>query len=131
MKPDLVSIDDDCEEWDMRNKIEEMLSKEHKSPGRERNWYTQKGGEFANGKGRVLPVFIYCKGGHWEDQCMSYESLTKRRQFFVKNRLCFNCGQTGHRESNWRSKGCFKCKGKHYTSLCEKPQGKNVNRTQC
>ena len=137
VKPDLVRTDDDWEDWDMksllkaiqgwlkRNKVEEMPSKEHETPRRkERNWYTQKGGEFANGKGKSV-VCIYCKGDHWGDQCTSYESLTKRRQFFVENRLCFNCGRAGHRESKYRSRGCFKCKGENHTSLCDKTQERN------
>ena len=111
--------------WLKRNKVEEMPSKEHETRRRkERNWYTQKGGEFANGKGKSV-VCIYCKGDHWEDQCTSYESLTKRRQFFVENRLCFNCGRAGHRESKYRSRGCFKCKGENHTSLCDKTQERN------
>ena len=102
-----------------------MPSKEHETPRRrERNWYTQKGGESANDKSKG-PVCIYCKGDHWGDQCTSYESMSKRRQFFVENRLCFNWGRAEHRESTCRSRGCFKCKGKHHTSICDKPQGKN------
>ena len=53
---------------------------------------------------------------------MSYDSIAKRRQFFVENRLCFNCGRVGHRESKCRSRGCYKCKGNHHTSLCDKPK---------
>ena len=62
------------------------------------------------------------RGTHWGDQCTSYDSIAKRRQFFVENRLCFNCGRAVHRESKCRSRGCYKCKGKHHTSLCDKPQ---------
>ena len=117
VKPDLVRIDDDWEDWNMkqllsalqgwlkRNKTEEVLTKEHENPRKkERNWYTQKGGEFTNGKGKG-PVCIYCEGQHWGDQCTSYDSVTKRRQFFVEKRLCFNCGRPGHRESKCRSRG--------------------------
>ena len=135
VKPDLVCTDD-WEDWNMKsllkaiqgwinhNKVEKMPSKEHETPRRERNRYTQKGVEFANGKGNSI-VCIYCKGDHWGDQCTSYESLTKCRQFLVENRLCFNCGRAGHRDSKCRSRGCFKCKGKHHTSLCDKPQERN------
>ena len=137
VKPDLVRIDDDWEDWNMkqllsalqgwlkRNKTEEVPTKEHENPRKkERNWYTQKGGEFTNGKGKG-PVCIYCEGQHWGDQCTSYDSVTKRRQFFVEKRLCFNCGRPGHRESKCRSRGCYKCKGKHHTSLCDKLQENN------
>ncbi|XP_028390705.1 uncharacterized protein LOC114515614 [Dendronephthya gigantea] len=132
VKPDLVRMDDNWEDWDMkrllvaiqgwlkRNKTEETTNKEHDNPRkRERNWYTQKGGD-SNSKGKS-PVCIYCEGQHWGDQCTSYDSVVKRRQFFVEKRLCFNCGRAGHRESKCRSRGCYKCKGKHHTSLCDKP----------
>ena len=132
VKPDLVRIDDEWEDWDMkkllaaiqgwlkRNKTDEIPGKEHENPRkRERHWYARGGGEQGKGKS---PVCIYCKGTHWGDQCTSYDSIAKRRQFFVENRLCFNCGRAGHRESKCRSRGCYKCKGKHHTSLCDKPQ---------
>ena len=106
--------------WLKRNKTEEVPNKEHDNTRkRERHWYTQKGGEI-NAKARG-PVCIYCEGNHWGDQCSSYDSVAKRRQFFVERRLCFNCGRVGHRESKCRSRGCYKCRGKHHTSLCDKP----------
>ena len=74
-------------------------------------------------KARVLFVFIVRETTG--EISVRHESLTKRRQFFVENRLCFNCGRAGHRESKCRSRGCFKCKGKHHTSLCDKPQERN------
>ena len=96
------------QEWLKRKKTEEVPTKEHENPRkRERNWYTQKGGEFTNGKSKG-PVCVYCEGQHWGDQCTSYDSVTKRRQFFVEKRLCFNCGRTGHSESKCRSRGCYK-----------------------
>lgn len=39
--------------------------------------------------------------------------------FFADNTLCYNCGQPGHRANNCHGRSCFKCKGKHHTSLCQ------------
>ena len=36
--------------------------------------------------------------------------------------LCFNCGRTGHREKECRSRVCFKCKARHHTSLCDRKE---------
>ena len=44
----------------------------------------------------------------------------------MANKLCFNCGVGGHRATDCRGRGCFKCKAKHHTSLCDKElQGSN------
>ena len=65
--------------WLKRNKTEEVPTKEQENPRRkEQNWYTQKGGEFTNGRNKD-PGCIYCKGQHWGDQCTSYNSVAKRR----------------------------------------------------
>ena len=37
----------------------------------------------------------------------------------MMKKLCFNCGRPGHREKECRSRGCFKCKARHHTSLCD------------
>ena len=129
VKPDLVHLDESLKEWDMKglldalqswlkgNKSEEMRGgNEHEqTKKRERNWYTQGGTPKNTG-----PVCLFCEGTHWGDQCTSYNSIAKRRQLFVRKRLCFNCGRPGHRENKCRSRGCFKCRGKHHTSLCDK-----------
>ena len=93
VKPDLVRLDESWEEWDMkglldalqswlkRNKSEEMHGgKEHEqTKKRERNWYTQGGSPKNTG-----PVFLFCEGTHWGDQCTSYNSISKRRQFLLR-----------------------------------------------
>jgi hypothetical protein len=72
VKPDLVRIYDDWEDWNMkqllsalqrwlkRNKTEDVPTKEHENPRkRERNWYTQKeGGFIPMVKARARSIFI-------------------------------------------------------------------------
>ena len=69
--------------------------------------------------GKAWPHCIFCKESHWGDACPTYDTLEKRKKFFVEGRLCFNCGKHGHRESKCHSRGCFKCKSRHHTSLCD------------
>ena len=68
-----------------------------------------------------------CKESHWGDTCPVYDTLEKRRRFFSEHRLCFNCARSGHRENKCRGRGCYKCKARHHTSLCNRESG---NETQ-
>ena len=44
--------------------------------------------------------------------------VTERKEFAMKNRLCFNCLRQHHRIVKCRIKpSCIKCKGKHHTVL--------------
>ena len=46
-------------------------------------------------------------------------TLAKRRDIVKRKRSCFNCTGFGHTASKCRSRGCRKCGGRHYTSLCD------------
>ena len=61
-------------------------------------------------------------GEHWSVECKTVVTQDQRKKFFVNKNLCFNCGRTGHRGSQCRSRGCFKCGSKHHTSICDKKQ---------
>ena len=54
-----------------------------------------------------------------EDTCTEYDTLEKRRNVFVDHKLCFNCGKKGHILNKCCSRGRYKCKAKHHTSLCD------------
>lgn len=124
VKPDLVRSDDEWEDWSMenlisglqkwlrRNKVEDNTN-QNKKP--EKNWFTGKG------SGTQKPHCIFCENHeHWSDKCIKWKKLDQRKKFFVEKNLCFNCGRAGHRGNQCRSRGCFKCKAKHHTSLCDK-----------
>ncbi len=71
-------------------------------------------------KGKPKPHCLYCDKEHWGESCDVAGTLAKRREFFMMKKLCFNCGRPGHSEKECRSRGCFKCKARHHTSLCDK-----------
>ena len=98
--------------WLKRNNYEDSSrhSSEHKR--KERNWF--------GGEGKPKPKCIFCKGEHWSDECKTVVVQAERKKFFVDKNLCFNCGRSGHRGSQCRSRGCFKCGSKHHTSICDK-----------
>ena len=73
---------------------------------------------------------IFCEGKHLGDACEVINTIEARRQFFQEKKLFFSCGHAGHWGKQCRSRGCFKCKSKHHTTLCDKdknrPPGDNV-----
>ena len=115
-----VRPDENWENWDMEaliNNLRQWL-KRHKvddapgdsggaRPKREKHWYNKEKGD---------PVCIFCGGKHWGEKT--------RRQFFQEKKLCFNCGRAEHWGKQSRSRGCFKCKSKHHTSLCDKDKNR-------
>ena len=132
VKPDVVRTDDEWEQWDMgalienltkwlkRNKPEEQMDNSLDTTKREKHWFSKGESRISASKlTRQGPNCIFCKESHWADACQTYDTLEKRRKFFVERRLCFNCGKHGHRENKCHSRGCFKCKSKHHTSLCD------------
>lgn len=131
VKPDLVRVDHNWEEWDMEELIENLQKWLQRSKAddfsaesgnlrrRERHWYTK--GKRENGLEPRAPSCLYCQGDHREEACEVFNTLEKRRQFFHEKKLCYKCGCEGHRANYCRSRPCFNCKLKHHTSLCDRP----------
>ena len=128
VRPDIVPTDENWENWDMEALIHKLRQwlKRHKvddtseesggvQPKREKHWYNKEKGD---------PVFIFCEGKHWGDASEVINTIGARRQFFQEKKLCFNCGRVGHRGKQCRSRGCFRCKSKHHTSLCDKDKNR-------
>ena len=121
---DIVRTDEQWETWQIhnlidsiyawlrRNKIDESVKEAER---KEKHWFAED-----SSKERRNPKCIYCDAEHWSDKCDRYESIEERKQHFRKNRLGFNCGKRGHRENKCFSRGCYHCKAKHHTSLCDK-----------
>ena len=79
--------------------------------------------------GPTKPSCVFCGNNeHWSDQCKTVKRLADRKKFFSEKNLCFNCGRTGHRGNQCRSRGCRKCNAKHHTSLCDKDEDEQQNK---
>lgn len=146
VKPDLVRTDDNWDEWGMeafidglkkwlkRHKTEERPGDSRKPPAdpykslgdhdkNEKHWFTKEGGgkdSVNSQRSRGMPVCMYCKKDHWGNSCMTFSTLETRRKFFFDNQLCYNCGKPGHPVVKCRSHSCYKCNGRHHTSICDK-----------
>ena len=134
VKPDLVTVDDNWEEWEMevlisnlqawlkRNKCEDG-QKSHAYMGERRN----KERSYYGGEGKPKPKCIFCREEHWSDERKTTVTQAQRKKFFVDKNLFFNCGRSGHRGNQCRSRGCFKCRSKHHASLCERNENLKPN----
>ena len=130
VRPDIVRTDDNWEDWNMetlinnlqawlrRNKPGDPPGTLREPPKRERHWFAAKGSD--QPRERAVPCCMYCKEDHWANDCTSLVTVEVRRKFFHDNQLCYNCGRPGHPASKCRSRRCYKCKGRHHTSICDK-----------
>lgn len=68
---------------------------------------------------------IVCGEEHYVGKCHRFEqkSLEDKVKLIKRFALCFNCLKLNHTADKCRNRGCFKCGGKHHTSIHrEKPQ---------
>ncbi|XP_068742455.1 uncharacterized protein [Montipora capricornis] len=107
---------DSIQKWLKRNKAEDNYKDQTDTKRKERHYFSQKD-----------PHCLFCNQNHWGDSCPTFDTIAKRREFFAAKRLCYNCARSGHTGKECRSRGCYKCKSKHHTSLCDKSKG---NETQ-
>ena len=67
-----------------------------------------------------MPTCVYCSShSHRSSGCTKVLDVASRREFLKSNRLCFNCGRSGHAAAQCRSRGCGKCNSRHHTSICD------------
>ena len=72
------------------------------------------------------PKCWYCEEGHHLQNCPTLRAkpIEKRREFFMKESLCFGCCRRGHRVSHCRSRrSCALCKRRHLTVLHQEFEG--------
>ena len=81
-------------------------------------------GVFSSVSGRrVMRPCIFCSGGHYNDQCNEYVSLTDRKKRLTEQGRCFVCLKTGHYLKicpSLKKRCCDHCgkQGYHNRCLC-------------
>ena len=103
---------DSIQKWLKRNKAEDNHKDLTEPKKRERHYFSQK-----------EPRCLFCEQNHWGESCPTYDTIAERREFFAARWLCYNCARPGHTGKECRSRGCYKCKSKHHTSLCDRSKG--------
>ena len=123
VKPDLVRVDENWEDWSMEDLIDALqkwLRRNNTGTSTEQHKKSEKH-LFTLGGEKPTPYCLFCqKQDHWSDSCTVVTELVDRRKFFMDHSLCFNCGRSGHRAEQCRRRGCLMCKYKHHTSICDK-----------
>ena len=118
-------------EWTFRNPLRtderanKLRSKEDTKPFRfmkERGFQTQT---------KKPKSCVYCnKDNHRSPDCKEVKTTEERKNFLVKNKLCYNC--TGNRHTAAKCKSlvaCQVCVGHHHTSISEKRKGNSLAAT--
>ena len=73
----------------------------------------------------------FCDGLHYADQCRTVTDVKKRKDILKKKKRCFLCTRPGHPLNECTCKrNCFRCKGRHHTSICDSPHPKNVKKKE-
>ena len=63
---------------------------------------------------------IFCSRDHLSRNCDIVSDHRARRDILRQNGRCFICMRSGHLARDCRSQfGCFKCKGKHHSAICD------------
>ena len=127
VKPDLVRVDENWEDWSMEDLIDALqkwLRRNNTETSTEQHKKSEK--HFTLRGEKPTPYCLFCrKQDHWSANCTIVTELVHRRKFFMDHSLCFNCGRSGHRAEQCRRRGCLKCKYKHHTSICDKQERAN------
>ena len=132
VKPDLVRVDENWEDWSMEDLIDALqkwLRRNHTETSAEQHKKSEKHLFTLKGE-KPTPYCLFCrKHDHWSDSCTVVTELADRKRFFKDHSLCFNCGRSSHRAEQCRKRGCLKCKYKHHVSICDKQE--RASRMKC
>ena len=104
----------------LRKEIEARERLKGTAPERKETQDRPTSGEALNVGG---PTCSYCRGNHFADRCRVVTNVANRKKKLMKDGRCFRCLTVGHLSSKCpNSKVCYKCKGKHHTSICERKE---------
>ncbi|KAL8579332.1 hypothetical protein ACOMHN_010916 [Nucella lapillus] len=87
-------------------------------------------GEPPSQTGKRNPTCLFCKNAHYVPECKKFADIPymKRKEFVMKQRLCFKCLRPFHRARDCKKTvTCNECKGNHVTSMHDpdfKPRSK-------
>ena len=132
IRPDLVRLDDDWQQWGFVQLVESLRKWCDRNPIQPSD---RKGDSHSRGHGHghsyqatlhQVRRCAYCDGeDHKATECRKVTDVKQRRKILSEKRLCFNCTGARHQAKDCKSKHtCQKCGDQHHTSICDKKLGK-------
>jgi hypothetical protein len=130
IRPDLVRLDDDWQQWGFVQLVESLRKWCDRNPIQPSD---RKGDSHSRGHGHSYQATLhqvrrcaYCDGeDHKATECRKVTDVKQRRKILSEKRLCFNCTGPRHQAKDCKSKHtCQKCGDQHHTSICDKKLGK-------
>ena len=126
IRSDLVRTDDSWHEWQFPDLVEALRSWTERNPTsssdvsnpqerrRERSYQAKVKSESSS------KTCAYCDSAdHKSYECKVITGVEDRKKLLSEKRLCFNCTGSSHRAATCRQRGCFICKKRHHTSICD------------
>ena len=72
----------------------------------------------------------FCQQDHFADRCNIVTNVNTRKKMLQCQSRCYICTKRGHQSRDCKSKRtCFRCKGRHHTSICERDQDNSRQQT--
>ena len=82
------------------------------------------------GKSEIKRVCVFCGQDHFSDKCTVVTNIEARKAIVRDEGRCYKCLRKNHKIEECRDrKNCFRCNGKHHTSICE-PRNENENENE-
>lgn len=132
IRPDLVRLDDEWQQWGFPQLVESLRKWCDRNPA-QMSERSSRGDGHNRGHGHSYQaslhqarVCVYCDApDHKAMECKKVPDVRERRKILSEKRLCFNCTGSRHQAKDCKSKyNCQKCGGQHHTSICVQKPGK-------
>ena len=134
IKSDLIRTDDNWRAWDFPKLVEALREWTFRNPiktddgaSKPKQRKDPKTSRFRKERGfqtqtKKAKSCVYCdKDDHRSPDCKQVKTIEERKNFLVKNKLCYNCTGNRHTAAKCKSSvACQICAGRHHTSICEK-----------
>ena len=130
IRSDLVRLDDTWQEWGFQELVTALRRWTERNPVTATKLNNQIKREKSFKTNQVYSSImkcVFCDGDdHKSGDCTKIKTVEERK-IIREKRLCFNCAKSDHRTGECKSKNCYHCGKKHYSTVCNKkyPETKN------
>ena len=125
IRSDLVRLDKDWQDWDFALFVGALgewteRNPKHQPPRHQPPNQPKHPGEKILSIRSEVQKCVYCGADHKPSNCNKITNTNERRNILRIKRCCFNCTKDDHRATECKGRSCYKCNGRHHTSICDK-----------